>query len=69
MYDIANAVDWKPIENKPDRAGVYLVASADRTLVNIARYAPKKDEWFFPSANQAFTITHWDFMPVAPKRG
>jgi len=68
MLDIAFTVEWKPIENLPDRAGTYLVANADRDLVNMARYAPKKNEWYFPSAQQAFTITHWDFKPMAPKR-
>ena len=61
-------VEWVNCEKSggPKTAGTYLVASSFTKEVGQARWRPRNKEWKFPSAAQAFAMTHWAYMPSAP---
>jgi hypothetical protein len=57
---------WQDVNLLPATAGRYLVANSDAQEVGMARFQPRKGEWKFPSAQQAFAVTHWDYPPKPP---
>lgn len=55
---------WQAVP--PPRNGRYLVFAPGNELRE-ARWQSTKQRWTFPSAQSAFTPTHWRAMPAPPK--
>ena len=59
-----STANWTDYRLPPAKAGRYLVGNRETHSVSVARWAPKKREWKFPSAAQAFDVQVWADLPA-----